>query len=206
MVNVEKRLFELLEKHVPENAVGYCFDLWKEAPFHFKVTRKRNTKAGDYRFDPRSRQHTITVNHDLNQYAFLITYVHEVAHLRIQQEFARRVSPHGVQWKNEFRTLMLPMLNDLVFPSDVLKPLAAHMRSPKASSYSDHRLTEALRKHDPQGENLVSLARVSNGSAFSLNNRVFKKGVLRRTRFICEEVDTGRNFLISKSALVEILG
>ena len=143
-----EKLYSLLQQHIPDNAVHYCLDKWTEKPFHFTVTRKRNTKLGDYRFDPRTAKHSITVNHNLNKFNFLITFLHEYAHLTATDKYDRKVSPHGAEWKKEFKEVIQPMLNSLVFPDDILQVLIKHMKNPKASTQADARLVQVLRKYD----------------------------------------------------------
>ena len=81
MERAKKQLYQILKAHVPDDAVHYCLELWTSIPFNFKVKNNRTTKLGDYRYDRRNGAHSITVNMDLNEYSFLITYIHEVAHL-----------------------------------------------------------------------------------------------------------------------------
>ena len=90
---------ELIRKYVPEKSVNYCVDTWVSNPFSFKVTRKRTSKIGDYRFNPKSGNHEITVNGNLNKYAFLMTFLHEVAHLIQQVKHQNNKPPHGRVWK-----------------------------------------------------------------------------------------------------------
>lgn len=200
----ESNLYNLLKSHLPDNAVHYAYDLWDEHQFNFKVTRSRSSKYGDYRFSPRSGQHSITVNGDLNAYAFLVTYLHEVAHLVTYKANPRVALPHGKEWKSNFRELMLPMLSDLIFPKDILAPLASHMKNPKATSSADHSLSAALRRYDEQN-GLVHLGEINLGTVFRLNKRVFKSESKRRTRIVCEEIKSGKKYLISKIALVDVM-
>lgn len=200
----DQNLYKLLESHLPANAVHYGYDLWADHQFNFKVTKSRSSKYGDYRYSARSGQHSITVNGDLNVYAFLVTYLHEVAHLLTYKTNPRIALPHGKEWKANFRKLMLPMLSDLVFPKDILDPLAHHMKNPKATSSADHVLSAALRKYDAQ-TGLVHLGEINLGVVFRLNKRVFKTESKKRTRIVCEEVKSGRKYLISKIALVDIV-
>lgn len=200
----ENTFYKLLNQHIPDNAVHYAYDLWVTYRFNFKVTRKRNSKYGDYRFDPRKNTHTITVNGDMNRYAFLLTYIHEVAHLVAYHRSGRKIAPHGVEWKQTFQELMSPVLSSLVFPDDILEALRRHMKNPKATSSSDPHLNICLRKYDDNA-GLVHLGEINNGELFKFNTRVFKKESLRRTRILCQEVNSGRKYLISKIALVENL-
>ncbi len=197
------KFYELIRQYMPENAVHYCFDLWVNYPFHFRITRKRQTKLGDYRYDPNRKEHSITINYNLNAYNFLITYLHEYAHLIATEKFGRKVSPHGKEWQMEFRNVMLPMLSPLVFPDDLLKVLARHMKKPKASTQSDPLLVKALRNHDPDPANAILLDDIKNGEIFSFKGNVFKKLESRRTRVLCHHISSGRKYLIPKIARIE---
>ena len=200
----ENNLYQLLKNHLPENAVHYAYDLWAVHGFTFKVTNKRKSKYGDYRFDPSLNTHTITVNGDLNPYAFLVTYIHEVAHLVVYQTKRKKLAPHGKEWKRSFQLLMAPMLSNLVFPENILLPLRRYMMNPKATSSSDPRLSIALRSYD-DNVGLIALGEVKPGETFKFNSRLFQKESKRRTRIVCLEVKSGRKYLISQVAMVERL-
>ena len=195
---------ELIRKYVPENSVNYCVDTWVSKPFSFKVTRQRTSKIGDYRFKQKTGNHEITVNGNLNIYAFLITFLHEVAHMVQQMKYGDNKPPHGVAWKKIFQELMVPVLNEDIFPSDVLDRLEKHMKNPKASSQSDPVLSKVLRqydRHNPAGN--LYLEELNEGAMFSLDGRIYTKIKKRRTRSVCMECKTGRKFLISEIAQVK---
>lgn len=199
-----KRFEQIISKYIPRMAVPVCVQYWEKEPFSFKVTRMRKSKIGDYRFNHKTGQHEITVNGSLNQYAFLITYVHEVAHLWQYQQFGANKPPHGRQWKTLFQQLMDPFLKADIFPLDLLVYLTRHMQNPKASSQSDPILTKLLRKYDEKNTpNELYLEDLTEGDSFQLNGRTFTKLRKRRTRSVCVEERTGRKFLISELARIE---
>lgn len=191
-------------QYFPAPAVEYCFDLWLLHKFHFKIPKKRQTRLGDYRFDPATRLHTITVNADLNPFSFLVTYLHEVAHLNTQMKYGNRVDPHGKEWKNEFIAIAKPMLSTQIFPSFVLDALKKYFINPKASSCSDHELQKALQWFDEEGNHLY-LGDIQPGKLFQFNDRKFLKEEVRRTRILCKEIATGKKYLISKMAKVTVI-
>ena len=193
----------IFEKHFPPGAADYCFNLWQEGTFHFKITRKRQSKLGDYSFSPQ-RGHQITVNENLNPFAFTITYLHEVAHYKVYHTYKKRKAPHGKEWKSFFRELMLPVLSTNIFPHDVLHHLQNYIQNPKASSCADIGLLKSLRLYDnDESENLLS--DLNSGEIFKLSGRVFKKIEKKRTRALCEEIATRKRYLISEAASIEIL-
>src|SRR5688500_6609115 len=101
-------VLSILQAHIPASAVSYCFELWQISPFELKLTKSRQTKVGDFT-SRRSKKHPrITLNHDLNPYLFVVTYIHEVAHLRVYLQHGSRVDPHGEIWRNTFTALLVP--------------------------------------------------------------------------------------------------
>ncbi|MBD2756271.1 sprT domain-containing protein [Spirosoma sp. BT704] len=203
----------MLSNYVPEASVVYCQQLWQQYQFTFQVARPRRTRLGDFRVLPYNRTQ-ITVNANLNPYAFLITYVHEVAHAAVhsQNKSLRRshIRPHGPVWQTAFQQLMQPILNEDVFPKAILQPLRQYLLKPAATTYANPALVMALRQVDqPQTTNLsanqVMLRDVSEGRVFQFAKKTFIRGTLRRTRVVCKEVSSGRSYAILAHALVEII-
>lgn len=201
---MSENIQQMLAQKVPATAVSYCVALWEETPFRFKVTGARSSKLGDYRYWPKTEKHQVTVNGNLNPYQFLVTYVHEVAHRRVHRSKGDQ-KPHGKPWKEMFKGLMLPLLNAQVFPDDVLRPLAKHMKNPKASAVGDLALFTALQGYNAEQKEVLTLAKIANGNSFSLKSRVFEKIETKRTRALCHETRTGRKYLISLMAEVQAI-
>lgn len=192
---------KILADYIPQQAIDYVIELFEKYPVQMVITRERQTKHGDFRYQT-GRTPKITVNHNLNSYAFLITLIHEMAHYTTFQQYKRSVLPHGNEWKNEFRMLMLPLLNNAVFPDELLSILAQHLRNPKASSNSDAALFFALKKYDAfrQGSFLNEL---SLGEKFVFQNRTFVVEEKRRTRYLCMDTLSKKKYLIHQNAEIE---
>jgi SprT protein len=196
-----EKIKSILVQHIPPIAVSYCTRLWEELPFDFKLRKSRLSKVGD--FTCRSGQSPqITVNRDLHPFLFLMTYVHEVAHLHVHKALGFNAEAHGEDWKKTFQTLMAPLLTAEIFPEPLLTGLKKHMASPKASSFSDAELTHLFRSLNECERNAVLLSQIPEGSVFHLHGRWFKKGKLRRTRVLCHEVKTKRQYLVPVDAPV----
>jgi SprT protein len=195
---------EIFQNYFPDPAVAYCFDLWRNYDFRFKISKSRKSKLGDYRFHLHEKAHTITVNGDLNPFAFLVTYLHELAHLMVQIQYGSRVEPHGEEWKLLFRKVAQPMLTQEVFPEKVLKAFQRYLINPKASSCADTALLLALEEHNPAQEGIY-LTDVPFGKTFEFNGKSYLKENLRRSRFICKEMISGKKYLISKIAKVQMI-
>ncbi|WP_343485467.1 SprT-like domain-containing protein [Allomuricauda sp. d1] len=196
---------EVLLKYLPEQAAKPCFELIKAHGVHLKIVNHRVTRHGDYRKMPNGG-HQITVNASLNKYRFLITLVHEIAHLVAFEQFGRRIKPHGVEWKRTFQQLMLPFIRPEVFPSQLLPLIANHFKNPKASSSTDARLSIALQAFDPEERQKSYVFELPMGSTFRLyNGKLFKKGKKRVKRYECIELTTGRLYLFQPNAEVELV-
>jgi SprT-like family len=198
----EAHIQDLLKGHIPLSSVEYAVQLWTQTPFELKVTRSRHTKVGDFAGCNTSARHRITINRDLNPYLFLLTYVHEVAHLRVHLYYKSRTNPHGEQWKTVFQHLMAPVLREDVFPPLILHRLLIHMSRPKASSFADRELTVALRKYDSNAMLHTMVGDLPEGSVFKLQGKFFRKGKLKRTRILCSEIKSRRQYLVPAEALV----
>lgn len=205
-MNPPAQLQIIFERHIPAAAINYCLDLWVKIPFSFKVLKPRASKLGDFRYRKDRKIQTITINSDLNTYQFLLTYIHEVAHLHTFQKYGYMLPPHGIEWKKEFQSLMWPLLIDSVFPKDILIPLRNHMLNPAATSSRDLFLMKEMSKYDSNNEirsDLIFLSDLLPGKEFFLSGRKFKKGETKRTRVLCEEIDSGKKFLVSRLAKVK---
>lgn len=197
---------DVLSKKLPLKVVDYCVELWAKEPFYFKITVARKSKLGDFRYREDRKVQVITINSDLNSYQFLLTYIHEVAHLHAFIRYGPRIQAHGIEWKSTFQQLMQPVLSDKYLPIDLLIPLRKHMINPKASSSTDLFLAKELSKYDLQeGEKLFFLSDVRPGEIFELKGRRFEKGETRRTRVLCREVSSGKKYLIAQLAKVKMI-
>ena len=196
---------EALTDKVPSEALSYCVQLWVDFPFQFKLSRSRSSKLGDYRFDPRNGDHIVTVNTDLNPYQFLVTFVHEVAHRKVHRSRSGQ-KPHGPEWKQTFQNLMLPLLRPDVFPDDILRVLARHMKNPKASTAADPMLLRVISNYDLEKYAGPTLAEISVGDEFVFRERAFKKLQAKRTRALCLDLGNQRKYLIPMLVQVEVLG
>lgn len=196
---------DVLQKYLPDLAVTPCFTLIQQHGVHLKIVNHRVTRHGDYRKLPNGL-HQITVNASLNKYRFLITLVHEIAHLVAFEKYGRFIKPHGIEWKNTFQHMMIPFIRPEIFPSKLLPIIANHFKNPKASSSTDARLSIALKAFDMEERKNSYVFELPIGSTFRLyNGRLFKKGKKRVKRYECIELSTGRLYLFQPNAEVELI-
>ncbi|QED38823.1 sprT domain-containing protein [Antarcticibacterium arcticum] len=195
---------EVLQKYLPSHGVAPVFKMVEEHRIHLKIVNERVTRHGDYRRMP-GGVHQITVNANLNKFRFLITLIHEIAHLVAFERFGRNIKPHGREWKFTFQELMLPYIRPEIFPEHLLPLIARHFKDPKASSDTDAHLSVALKKFDPENDKNY-IFEVPAGGLFRIyNGRVFKKGQKLRKRYKCLEVSSGKIYLFQPNAQVEFL-
>ncbi len=190
---------EILEKYMPAPAVPQAVEWLERYRVQMRITAPRKTKLGDYRAPYGRQGHRISVNSDLNPYSFLITFVHEMAHLLTWERHRRKASPHGSEWKQAYRELMLPILQMNIFPDDVAMALSRYMRNPAASSCNDTDLYKTLSRYNSSEKSSgCYLEELSPGTRFALENgRQFTMLKKLRKFYLCSEVDSGRHFRIS---------
>jgi hypothetical protein len=193
---------EELSNFIPEKSIVLVEEIFYQYPIKLKIVKNRKTKHGDFRRG-KDGLFQITINNNLNPYQFLLTLIHEIAHyITYKQNGA--VKPHGDEWKLNFQRLMLPFIQPSIYPSELLPYLAHYLKNPKASTGSDVKLTLALKQYDEKsGKNFIF--ELEQGSVFSFNNKTYKKGSIRRTRYECVEVESNRVYLFNQNAEVEIL-
>lgn len=205
----QESIAKVLEKYIPEAAVVICCNWIVRYNIHVRITRSRASKFGDYRPLKETGGHRITINHDLNKYAFLITFVHEVAHLIAETNYKNRIAPHGKEWKNEFSILLDYLLMQHIFPSELVGALKVYTMNPAASSCSDLNLLRALRKYDKKEQlHVQHLEDLPGETLFRLSSSrsglIFRKGEQIRTRFHCQEITTKREYVVSPLAEVVV--
>ena len=187
-----------LENYLPPLSGPPVLALLERYKVHLTITKERKTVLGDYRHAHNNAHHRISVNGNLNKYAFLITLIHELAHLVTFMEFGNRVQAHGREWKHVYKVLLLPFLAQPIFPANVQAALRSSLHDMPASSCADEGLMRVLRGYDKIQDGMVMVEELAEDALFSIDNgSVFKRGKRLRKRFQCVEVKTGRLYLFS---------
>lgn len=195
---------EVLSKYMPPGAAPIIAKWIDYFQCEFKISKARNTKLGDYRHPYQGKGHKISVNNNLNPYAFLVTTVHEFAHLLTYNEHKNKVKPHGAEWKINFKKMMVPFFDAKIFPTDIERSIVSYLQNPAASSCTDLNLAKALKKYDT-GKDTVHVETLPLNAVFALaDGRRFQKGEQMRKRFRCTCLDDGRIYLFNP--LAEVYG
>jgi hypothetical protein len=189
---------EAIKKYIPEKSARLVLDYLNLHKVHLTVTKDRRSVLGDYRHATTYENHRISINGTLNKYSFLITLIHELAHLITFMQYKNRVEPHGKEWKRLYAVLLKDFLSPDIFPADLLYYLSESLQNLPASSCSDEKLMRVLKKYDNFSNGLVMVEQISEGKLFDAGKgKMFKKGKKLRKRYQCVEVATGRLYLFS---------
>jgi SprT protein len=188
------------QHYIPSKAIPFVQFLIDAHSFELKIVTQRQTKHGDFRQLPNGR-FQITVNNNLNQFQFLLTLVHEIAHHVTHQRFGR-VQPHGKEWKTVFQHLMLPFLQPEIYPKEILPYLAKYLKNPKASTDADVNLSLVLKGNmAQQGKSFIF--DIEFGTLFEFKNTIYKRGNKRRTRYECMNMQNKKIYLFNQNVEVK---
>ncbi|HEV8284142.1 MAG TPA: SprT-like domain-containing protein [Chitinophagaceae bacterium] len=195
-----------LQQFLPSGTYDAVLQYLKFYRVHLTVARERKSILGDYRHRTHFTNHRISINGNLNKFSFLITLLHELAHLLTFEQFGNKVLSHGKEWKLIYGKLLEQFVQNKIFPPDIEKELLSSLRNPAATSCAEDGLIRVLRKYDDAKNYNRLVEEVPENGVFRCNDgRVFKKGAKMRKRFKCIEVKTGRVYLFSPIYEVEIV-
>jgi SprT protein len=186
-----------IKKYIPDKSSQLILDYLKQYKVHLTVTRDRKSVLGDYRHATGFKAHRISVNGTLNKYSFLITLIHEIAHLVTFLQF-KSAEPHGKEWKKIYGSILKDFLSHEIFPADILHALTSSLHDLPASSCSDEKLMRVLKKYDASSNGLVLVEQIVEGKIFDAGKgKMFKRGKKLRKRYQCVEISTGKLYLFS---------
>ena len=186
---------------IPKSSVEYVRGLISSENIIFKIKKSRRTKHGDFSIKKNGLV-IITINEDLNAYRFLITLIHEISHYFSVKNHGVHIKPHGIEWKNTFKKLLLPIINNDIFPDQILKFLSNYAKNPKASTDSHSDLSLALNNYNINKSKYVF--NLNNGEIFRASNkRKYKMIKKLRKRYECMDVSSKKLYLFNPNAVVE---
>lgn len=205
-MNKEEEYREILRRHLPADAVEWVYNYFTTNNVYLHITRQRTSKLGDYRWpQPRHNYHEISVNGDLNPYMFLWVFMHEAAHMETHLKYGNKKQPHGHEWQAEYARLMREHID--LFPTEARATIALYASHIPFVRATGQQVEEMLRRHDPdyKPENDIHLDDLSAGSLFRLKSNpaiLFRADQRRRTRWLCTDTATGREYSVRGAAEV----
>jgi SprT protein len=195
-----------LQNYLPPGTYDAVAEYLHRYKVHLTVAKERKSILGDYRHSTHHINHRISVNGNLNVYSFLITLLHELAHLLTFEQFSNSVQAHGREWKTIYAQLLEQFLKNKIFPADIEKELLLSLKNPAASSCAEDGLLRVLRKYDAKETHHRLVEELSINALFRISDgRIFQRGEKLRKRFKCKEVKTGKIYLFSPVYEVEMV-
>lgn len=190
-----------LQRYLPGSSLDQVYEWLSPYPVKLRISKPRTSKLGDFKVVNKKGPYFISVNGDLNPYSFLITLTHEIAHMYdfIARKTLRQA--HGDAWKKKYVELLRALMEQDIFPDELIPALQKHIARPKAASCSDPELLNALRQFDDTPS--LRIKDLPPGSLFTLSNgRRFELGELRRTRYKCFDPQRKKWYLVHGEASV----
>jgi len=180
------------KNHVSPEITSWINKKIVEEKIVFKLVNPRKRKLGDYRYYKNNKQHKITVNNDLDEDLFFLTFIHELAHKKTFDQYGRRVQPHGVEWKQCFQKLLIEGLEITDNPKTV-KTLTSSITSPRASIRIKDETYDGLTITDLQMNDTFKLK--NSDETYILKEK-------RRTRYSCIAKSNNKQYSVSSDAQV----
>jgi hypothetical protein len=195
-----------LQDYLPPGTYDAVLSYLRQFKVHLTVARERKSILGDYRHRTHHANHRISVNGNLNKFSFLITLLHELAHLLTFEQFGNKVLAHGREWKTIYGQLLDQFLQHKIFPPDIEKEILLSLQNPAASSCAEDGLLRVLRRYDAAGSNFLLVEEIMVNAVFRIDDgRIFQKGKKLRKRFQCKEMASGKIYLFSPVYEVELI-
>ena len=195
-----------LQNYLPPGTGDAVMAYLHQYKIHLTIAKERKSVLGDYRHRTNQANHRISVNGNLNKFSFLITLLHELAHLLTFEQHRNKVQAHCKEWKMIFGKLLQQFVQHKIFPVDIEKELLQSLKNPAASSCAEDGLLRVLRKYDAKESHHRLVEELPANTLFRIKDgRVFQKGEKLRKRFKCKEIQTGKLYLFSPVYEVEVM-
>lgn len=182
---------QILSKYLPPSVVDKILLILTENKAILRISKTRASKLGDYRPPANGQPHRISVNHDLNPYEFLITLIHEIAHMKCWQQYGKKAKPHGQEWNMLFKKLLNDFNKPGLFPENISEAINFYTRPDTTLQQGQDALKNALKSFEPDTDQLT-VEGIPNGETFVYRNQVFEKIEKARKRIKCRRLKDNR--------------
>jgi SprT protein len=174
------------------------------SPVSVVLSKARQSKHGDFRISRQGRPAYITINHDLHPVEFLITLAHEIAHFRNWKKYGRRVRPHGPEWRNAFREMLMDVLAAGILNKEISAAIDQfYFKRKLIGSGSSETLNRLLGK-TVEDSGVLRVADLPEGARFTLRSgKTFIKGRKLRKRYQCSDTVSSRIYSVHPMAEVK---
>jgi SprT protein len=193
---------ETLLNYLPALSVDIVEQWISEKKIRLRISRHRRSKSGDYRCAQLNYGHRISINRDLNKYSFLITFIHEYAHLLVWERFRNKVKPHGKEWKTEYGKIVLLFLDNGIFPEKINELLKQTIIHTKAATSGYISLLRCLAEYDKPKDSVHIEALPVNATFCLPDGRIFRIEHKLRKRYKCFCYDNSRIYSFHPLAAV----
>ncbi len=194
-----QQLTKQLEGFIPPLATEKVAIFLIEENAQLTISKPRKTKLGDYRPPLEKSYHRVSVNGDLNPFAFLLVTIHEFAHLLVWNNHKNNVKAHGNEWKNLYINLFEQYKH--FFPENLQTILQDHFKNLTSATLNNPMLIRNLVHMDSDFE-ITMVNDLKKGDVFDFNDKKFQIIEKRRTRYLCKNINTGKKYLVSGVAIV----
>ena len=130
---------------------------------------------------------------------FLVVMLHEVAHLDTRLQFNGNVQPHGHEWQRNYARRLTEFR--ACFPPESRDLLDRYVRHIPLVRRAGEAFEQVLKRYDPgynPGDEL-HLDDLPPGSLFHIAGKpspLFRSIERRRTRWLCQDEATGKQYLV----------
>lgn len=198
-------LIKNLTTYISEDAAVYIEKITRGLTLKIRVTKERESKYGDYLQSVNGKPQRITVNGNLDKFSFLITFLHELAHLKAFEEYGNKIKAHGTEWKLMFFEIINNSLNHKLFPDEIAGVIKEQYIIKKdLSFYSRVKITDSINKY----LNITIPKRLEdfpiNSSVELINGMHVKIIEAKRTRFLCKCINDNKMYYVQKKIEVMV--
>ncbi|MBS1548856.1 MAG: transcription elongation protein SprT [Bacteroidetes bacterium] len=187
-----------LEQFIPEQGAHFLRKWIVNHSIHFKITRNRLSKLGDYR--KLTHGHQITINGSLDKELFFFVLTHELAHLIAREKYGPMIAPHGNEWKSEYRTMLH---ESLAAYSENLQPLLVRFaKSPKANFMASSEMVDYFLKDQLKNEEFF-LKDLDINHNFIFRNQKYCVIKRRKKNYLCKNLTNGKEYIFQPLASVQ---